>query len=138
MPRPPITRQDVDDLLRFLPLFDVPGRTFAHWPEPDKQKGGAITFPYPKYPDDVREFYRLAGSGCWEDRDYSPKESSAMLADPERIRNATLLEARTMLTFCVRSERFGDGSWEYWLKEGYIVAILKRLQVLRETLEPES
>jgi hypothetical protein len=135
MPNQPITPGDIDALLRFLPLFDVPGRSFAHWPEPAKPRGGAIAFPYPKYPDDVREFYRLAGSGCWQDFGYSPQKSSAMLADPERVRNATLLEVRSMLTFCVRSERFGDGSWEHWLRKGYVVALLKRLQALRETFE---
>ena len=137
MPNLPITLKDIDALLCFLPLFDVPDRSFAHWPEPTKLRGGAITFPYPKYPDDVLEFYRRAGSGCWQDFGYSPKRSSAMLADPERIRNATLLELRSMLTYCVRSERFGDGSWEHWLREGYIVALLKRLQLLRETFETD-
>ncbi len=68
MPNVPITLEGIDALLRFLPLFDVPGRSFARWPEPAKPKGGAIAFPYPEYPDDVKEFYRLAGSGGWQDR----------------------------------------------------------------------
>ena len=95
MPQFPVTLQDLDDLLRFLPLFNVPGRSFAHWPEPTKPHGGALTFPYPEYPDDVEEFYRLAGSSPWNEYGYSPQESSEMFADPDRIQNATLLEFST-------------------------------------------
>ena len=140
MPNLPITLEEIDALLRFLPLFDVPGRSFARWTQPRTTESGALVGPYPQYPDDVQAFYRLAGSGCWQDFAYSPKRSHEMLADPQRIRTATLLELRSMLTYCVRSERFGDGSWEHWLREGYIVALLKRLHVLRETFgtDPQS
>jgi hypothetical protein len=138
MPNLPITLEDIDALLRFLTLFEVPGRSFAHWPQRGQTPSGALVTPYPDYPPDVLEFYRIAGSGCWQDFGYSPRESSAMLSDPERVRTATLPEVRSMLTYCVRSERFGDGSWEVWLREGYIVALLKRLQALRKTFVAES
>ena len=138
MPNAPITLEDINALLRFLPLFDVPGRSFARWTQPRKTASGALVGPYPEYPDDVQAFYLLAGSGCWQDFGYSPKRSSEMLADPERIRTATLPEFRSMLTYCVRSERFGDGSWEHWLQEGYIVALLKRLQALRATFQKDT
>jgi hypothetical protein len=39
-----------------------------------------------------------------------------------------------MLTACVRSERFCDGSWERLLESGTIVWLLRRLAALRQTL----
>ena len=54
-----------------------------------------------------------------------------MLQDDAFVRRATLAEIKTMLTYCVRGERFSDGHWAAVLKSGRIVAILKRLRVLR-------
>ena len=132
MPKHPVTPQDIDDLGEFLPLFDVPGRSYADWPN-----------AYPNYPPDVKAFYKLAGSACWSEFGYSFKEAGEMIADLEGIASATLLEVKYMLTYCVRSERFGDGNWEFWLQSGRIVALLRRLQVLRATFledieEPEN
>jgi uncharacterized protein DUF6508 len=36
-----------------------------------------------------------------------------------------------MLTGCVRGERFCDGYWEGILQTGRVVALLRRLEVLR-------
>jgi hypothetical protein len=58
MPRSPVTLQDIDDLLCFLPLFDVPGRSFAHWPERDKMNGGAIV-PISKTPNFLQSITAL-------------------------------------------------------------------------------
>ena len=48
------------------------------------------------------------------------------------IQRATLAEIKTMLTYCVRGERFGDGHWAAMLESGKIVALLNRLRVLRD------
>jgi hypothetical protein len=130
----PITEERMDELLRFLPLFDVPGRDFfGQWAGGEETADGAITMPYPVYPDDVVEFYRLAGQPCWSDYGYEPRAAARMLADEAFIRRATLDEIKTMLTYCVRGERFGDGHWGAMLKSGKVIALLKRLRVLRKT-----
>ena len=129
----PITKEQMDELLRFLPLFDVPGRAFfCDWAGGDKSTGGAVTMPYPVYPEDVVEFYRLAGQPWWSDYQYRPGEAAQMLGDEAYIRRATLDEIKTMLTYCVRGERFSDGHWGVMLEKGKITALLKRLQVLRD------
>lgn len=125
------TLAQIDEPLRFLPLFDVPDRTFVEsWGGGEKTESGAITMPYPVYPEDVLEFYRLAGQPCWSDYDYVPTEAGRMLQDDAFIRRATLAEIVTMLTYCVRSERFSDGHWAAVLESGRIVAILKRLRAV--------
>ncbi|MHC4621540.1 MAG: DUF6508 domain-containing protein [Planctomycetota bacterium] len=131
----PVTKIEIDELLRFLPLFDVPDRDFVEsWGGGEKTESGAITIPYPVYPEDVLEFYRLAGQPCWSDYDYVPQQAGRMLQDDALIQRATLAEIRTMLTYCVRGERFGDGHWAAVLESGRIVALLKRLRTLREQM----
>jgi hypothetical protein len=128
----PITRAEIDELLRFLPLFDIPGREyFAGYGGGERRADGTVTMLYPVYPDDVIEFYRLAGQPCWSDYDYEPREAARMLADEAFIRRATLDEIKTMLTYCVRGERFSDGHWGAMLESGKVIALLKRLRVLR-------
>lgn len=123
----------IDELLRFLPLFDVPNRRFVEGSGGgERTASGAITTPYPIYPEDVIEFYGLTGQPCWSDYDYRPEEAARMLQDAALIQRATLAEIKTMLTYCVRGERFSDGHWAAMLESGRIVALLKRLRVLRE------
>lgn len=130
----PITKAEMDELLRFLPLFDVPGRDFyGRCAGGERTADGAITMPYLVYLDDVVEFYRLAGQPCWSDYGYEPREAARMLADEAFIRRATLDELKTMLTYCVRGERFSDGHWGAMLESGKVIALLKRLQVLRDS-----
>lgn len=131
-----ITPRQIDELLCFLPLFTVPGRTFVESVGGGQDTGdGAITIPYPIYAEDVLAFYRLAGQPCWSDYSYRPREAVRMLADEAFIRRATLAEVKTMLTYCVRGERFGDGHWAAMLESGKIVALLERLRVLRDAIE---
>ncbi len=123
----------MDELLHFLPLFDRPGEDFIlRWEGGVEEKDGAITMPYPTYHEDVEQFYRLAGQACWSDYDYKPAEAARMVRDDEFIANASIADIKTMLTYCVRGERFCDGHWGEMLRSGRIVAILKRLRVLRD------
>ena len=114
-----------------LPQFSVPGRRFAEWPAVSP-KEGAIYMCGPHYAPDVVEFFRLAAQGCWRDRQYTSKESSRMVEDAEFVRRASLEQVKTMLTRCVRSERFCDGAWASLLSGGHIQNLLRRLQLLRE------
>lgn len=130
-----ITAEQIDELLRFLPLFDVPGRDcYGASGGLENTGDGAITFPYPIYPEDVLQFYAAAGQACWSDYAYVPREAARMVRDDAFIARATLDELRTMLTYCVRGERFSDGHWGAMLESGRVVAILKRLRVLREQM----
>jgi hypothetical protein len=128
-----ITRERIDELLCFLPRFEVPGRVWIEGVGGGKETAdGAVTMRYPVYGKDVLAFYRLAGQPWWSDYGYEPRAAAQMLADMARIARATLDEIKTMLTYCVRGERFADGHWAAMLESGKVVAILRRLQVLRE------
>jgi Family of unknown function (DUF6508) len=54
-----VTVEKVDELLRFLPLFEKPNRAFVEVSGgSEKSPEGAITMPYPVYSPDVEEFFR--------------------------------------------------------------------------------
>jgi hypothetical protein len=126
----PITRERVDELLAFLPLFDVPGRSFTKLAEPGKAPPRYI-----EYTDDVVAFFRVVGSptSCWNDYKYVSNKGRDKIYDDVSIARATVDDIRAMLTYYIRSERFGDGSWLHLLETGRITAVLKRLAELRET-----
>ena len=89
--------------------------------------------PYPIYEPVVEEFYRLASAGCWMDYGYDPKTAGEMLRDEGSIKTASLEQIKTMLTFCVRGERFSDGHRGAMIEQGYIRRLLERLiEILSE------
>ena len=136
MQNEPITVKRIDELLHFLPLFEASGTQFVQrWAGGGTTEEGAITMPFPIYTEDVGKFFRLAGQPCWSDYGYNPRKASEMLDDLEFIERATLDEVKTMLTYCVRGERFSDGLWEAALKSGRITALLRRLVVLRRSID---
>jgi hypothetical protein len=135
----PITRQRIDELLRFLPTLTNPGPdTVPEWHGLDQDPAdGVFTMPYPTYPPVVEEFFSLAGQDWWCDFQYVSKQAGEMVRDDDAIRSASLHQIKTMLTFCVRGERFCDGHWGAMVGEGRIGAILRRLSQLRDDV-PEA
>ena len=130
-----VTNEKMDELLRFLPLFENPDREYVvDWGGGETTADGAITVPYPVYCDDVLEFFKLAGQTYWSDFNYDPRQAHGMLSDDDLIATASLDQIKTMLTYCVRGERFVDGHWAHMLESGRIVALLRRLAVLRAEL----
>src|SRR4051794_19406731 len=111
MSRHEIGREDIDALLEFLPRFEQPGRAFAEWGEVLKNDDGSISLPFPEYDEDVREFFRLVAQHGWLDYEYKPEEAARMLSDGELVERADVAQIKTMLTYCLRGERFCDGHW---------------------------
>ncbi len=115
-----ITTADMDQLLAFLPIFeDAQFEPVLEWN------------PWPVYTAEVMAFFRLAGSPCWADYNYLSRPASKKIDDDAFVAAASLDEIKAMLTLCVRSERFGDGSWAHFLESGRVAAILRRLEVIR-------
>jgi Family of unknown function (DUF6508) len=126
-----ITREDIDALLEFLPLFEQPGREFAKWPGSERNADGSLSVPFPVYDEDVEEFFGRVGRHGWIDYGYKPEEAARMLEDDESVGRADIAQVKMMLTYCVRSERFGDGNWQSLLKGGRVAALLRRLAAIR-------
>lgn len=123
------THTDILTLTVYLPRLYAEGITLIEWVSKPGQ------FPYPNYAPVIKEFFRLAGQPCWSDYAYEPNETGKLLRDAECICACGLAEIKTLLTYCVRGERFCDGHWVKMIEEGYIRQILERLAVLLEKME---
>jgi len=130
-PRLP-TKRDIEALTAFLPRLYADGfAPIERWGGGTQDKNGVYTMPWPEYHPAVEEFFGLASQRCWCDFEYQIEETSEMLHTEGFIENATLAQIKTMLTFCVRGERFCDGHWAAMIEGGYIRRLLKRLVVLQ-------
>ena len=90
---------------------------------------------YVDYTDDVHAFLRAVGfRPCWNDFDYVAHRGGEKIDDDALLAHCTLDDIRAMLTFFVRSERFGEGSWLHLLESGRVVQVLRRLAELRDTV----
>jgi hypothetical protein len=54
-----------------------------------------------------------------------------MLKDQNGIKTSSLSQIKTMLTFCVRGERFSDGHWAQMIEQGHIRRLLERLNEIK-------
>ncbi|MDO9171294.1 MAG: DUF6508 domain-containing protein [bacterium] len=122
------TKREIAELVSYLSILYADGFE----PVVDRSgcstgENGVTTMTYPDYAEEVEHFFRLAARECWTDSGYSPAEAGSMLDDHEAIRAADLARIKTLLTYCVRGERFGDGFWETMIVDGHVRRLLERL-----------
>lgn len=131
---PPPTPAQIEALTSFLPRLYAEGFSpIVSWSGGQKKSDGSISVPYPAYSPLVESFYRTVSSEGWLDPGYDPAQAKSMLEDERRVRTATLDEIKTMLTFCVRGERFSDGHWGQMIEKGHVRRLLERLKALQGT-----
>lgn len=91
-----------------------------------------MQFIWPEYQPEVERFIQTASKACWQDRHYSPEAMAVMSANPELVGSATLDQVRSMLTYCVRGERFCDGHIGHMIEAGHVGRLLKRLNEIAQ------
>jgi len=82
----------------------------------------------------VDEFFRHVSADGWLDYEYNPEQAYQMLLDENGVKSASLEQIQTMLTFCVRGERFSDGHWGEMIEKGYVRQLLVRLNEIKSEL----
>ncbi len=128
------TRDDIDELVAYLPELYAEGfQPIVRWDGGGKNKDGSYSLPWPVYDPLVETFFRL--KGCWLDYDYRPEIAGKMLQDAERVKRSSLEEIKSMLTFCVRGERFSTGHWGAMIELGYIRRLLERLAEIHSEMD---
>lgn len=125
------TAQEIDELIAFLPRLYRDGFAPVKQWHGGKRENGVISLPWPEYDEIVQAFFRVASGPAWSDTAYRPDEAGAMLADEAALKTADLAQIRTMLTYCVRGERFSDGHWAAMIEGGHIRRLLERLSEVR-------
>lgn len=125
---PPPTAADIERLVAFLPRLTSGGFVpIRRWGGGEKNSDGAYVMRWPVYDEVVKKLFEAAGQDCWTDSDYVPVVAGRMLEDEARMRRASRDEIRTMLTYCVRGERFSDGHWAAMIEGGHVRRLLERL-----------
>jgi len=125
------TQQEIEELVAFLPRLYAEGFTpITGWGGGTTGEDGVLTMPWPEYNETVLEFIRSASRCCWCDYQYHPGHAGKMLMDEEAVKHALIPQIKSMITYCVRGERFSDGHWGAMIDQGYIHRLLERLREL--------
>jgi hypothetical protein len=126
------TSTDIAELVAFLPKLEAEGfLPVKAWQGGDKDRKGVTTFFWPEYDEVVESLFSVASRPCWNDTEYLSHDPEAKLQQPGLIEKTTLAELKTLLTSCVRGERFCTGHWGAMIEAGYVQRILRRLAILR-------
>jgi hypothetical protein len=143
-PPPPWPIDGIRETLAFLPAFEAEGFVVAVWEPPHKSinNGLEVThLPYPTYKPEVERFWEVfSGTGGfinpyeplhedaddWSVRIYDGQKP----IDLDYLAGASIDQVRRWLSLTKRGERFCDGHIESQFENGYIVAALKRIQLL--------
>lgn len=138
MKKPMPTPAEMDGLIACLPLIYGNGPVvIEERDDGSPEQVGILKMSYPVYSDEIQHVFKLAAAEVWKDPDYLSKDAHGMLGDPAFIATASINHIRTMLTQCVRSERFSPGYRATVVKSGQLKQILERLQVLRDDQAPD-
>ena len=128
---PAVGTQQLDAVLRFLPIFTQPNYTFGEWQGPED------SFPYFSMNRDTQAFIEalyeqnLVYSFDWTSWQ---EEAHRLMDNPQALETADLLILRKLLTTHVRADRFNEGHLASVLENGHITAILSRLKTIREEI----
>ena len=131
------TLEELDQLVAFLPRFSADGfLPVKAWKGGGRGTDGVISMPWPDYEDVVSDFFDFATDAVlrWKKGAYLDSEAVKRIDDPEFISNASLDEIQSMLTWCVRGERFCTGHWQDVIESGTLRRLLERVAVIRSEL----
>jgi len=129
---PEIGLQQLDAILRFLPVFERPDYVFGEWHSSEGQ------LPYYSMSRETRTFVKalydqqIIFSFDWTSWQ---EETERYVSAPETLETTDLLVLRKLLTTHVRKDRFIEGHLASMLECGHITAILRRLKEIREQIE---
>ncbi len=128
---PKLTTDNIDAVLRFLPIFEADGFTFGEWMP---FEGGLPAF---SFSDEAGQFIDALYHNNWVipfDWGEWQDEARRITESPEHLNHANLETLRKLLTLHVRTERFCEGHLCSMFESGNLTAILSRLRAIRQSL----
>src|SRR5262245_24416435 len=135
----PTTEEDaLRGLAAFLPRFKAAGFQFGHWTQPTSGEQGVIVMPYFDLSDEASAFVQAAynlgwvrGDIDWHSWGQTP-EAQNLQNDPALLAQATREQLASLLTLCIRQDRFVEGTLMSAYESGLLVRILERVATLAE------
>lgn len=124
------TSEDIAQLVDFLPLLDKTAEVYQTVKQQvSSDEPLSLVAGEPSYTPGISSFIRLASAECWYDAEYL-EHMSDELKTVSGVKNASLMEICTVLTWLARGERFCEGTWGDAIQAGLVAAILLRLSEL--------
>lgn len=125
----PITTKQIDAILPFLDRFEAVGFSAGSWKMPEGQ------FPWFDYNKVVTKFHKALYDNDWVTPAFDWgewQESAKKFVDlPKKIEKADATTIQKLLTTHSRKDRFCEGHLAAMFENGHIVALLRRLKVIR-------
>jgi len=133
------TVEDFDAVLKFKPILDrlLPDEV-CRWEGGERSESGSIILPSAVYAEEVHDFTQALYDhrfiqpydwGSWQE------EAVRYFEQPQLVAQADLMTCIKLLTLHVRKERFCEGHLDGMITSGHITAILKRLEILKASME---
>lgn len=128
---PEVTTANLDKVLTFLPLFEGPTDNLY-----SVQTDYFTFYPYEYSPDVLRFIQTLYNENIIFVFDWSSwkEEAARYMEDQELVAQADLSVLRRLLTLHIRADRFNDGHIAMMIDSGHILAILRRLNAIRDEM----
>jgi len=121
---PEITKENLTAILKYISIFEAEGFEPG---EPVTDRG----MPWYSYSDEVLNFVQdLYDNNIIYSFDWPAwqEEAERLHNDPEALASADLETLRKLLTVHVRKDRFSEGHLAAVIRDGHVLAILKRLE----------
>lgn len=130
---PKVTAKQIDDILPFLDRFEAAGFSAGKWNAPEGQ------MPYFNFDEAVMEFQQSLYDNGWVTPAFDwtewQKSAQEFVDSPQKIGKADSATILKLFTAHVRADRFCEGHLAAMFENGHIVALLRRLKAIRETIK---
>jgi hypothetical protein len=130
---PTVTAKQIDAILPFLDRFEATSFSAGTWNAPEGQT------PYFNFDQVVLEFQQSLYEHGWVTSafDWTEWQQTAQefVDSPKKIEKAEATTIQRLLTTHCRADRFSEGHLAALFENGHIVALLRRLKVIRETIK---
>ena len=129
------SREAVDAVLQFLPILSAPGFVPGAEAGGEPRGNGVMTLPWFDYSPEMNALVQALYDNGWiYDFDWPAWGATAerYVERPALLRDADLATIRKLFTTHVRADRFTEGHLAAMARCGHLVALLRRLQELRE------
>lgn len=130
-----------DTLIQFISYFEDESLRYCTWKPTARTESGTCILGYPIYDDRLLMFIKAVNDSGIMVQDYRSTLNGIIDSnqkDPiKMIENMNdLVTVKAMLTYYVRAERFGDGSWAFAAENKVFFKILIKLKELLESENP--